>query len=117
MQSALQAACKHLFHSGVQSRGLFLVLLSSVAMADVRFARLTKAWKHLKLSKSRQSKGLDWLRWDEDEDKEAEPSSHTLTLNCPMVYCMFECLQQLTLISIDRLSKSATQLALEVASA
>ncbi|OLQ10813.1 hypothetical protein AK812_SmicGene5425 [Symbiodinium microadriaticum] len=83
-------------------------------MADVRFARLTKAWKHLKLSKSRQSKGLDWLRWDEDEDKEAEPSSHTLTLNCPMVYCMFECLQQLTLISIDRLSKSATQLALEV---
>ena len=55
-----------------------------------------------------RQKVLDWLRWDEDEDKEAEPSANTLTLNCPMVYCMFENLQQLSLVSISRLSKTAT---------
>ena len=77
-------------------------------MAGVAFDRLRKGWKHLPLSKSRQAKGLDWLRWDEDEDKEAEPSANTLTLNCPMVYCMFENLQQLSLVSISRLSKTAT---------
>ena len=77
-------------------------------MAGMRFDRLKKGWKGLHLSKSRQAKGFDWLKWDEDEDKEAEPSANTLTLNCPMVHCMFENMQQLTLISIERLSKAAT---------
>ena len=78
-------------------------------MAQARFDRLWRAWKTLRLSKSRQAKGLPWVRWKDDEDEDAiEPSAHTLTLNCPLVHCMFECLEQLTSVSIDRLSKAAT---------
>ena len=77
-------------------------------MASARFGRLTKAWENCRLSKSRQAKGLQWIRWSEDADEdETEPNASTLTMNCPMVLCMFECLQQLTLVSIDGLSKAA----------
>ncbi|CAE7807449.1 STRN3 [Symbiodinium sp. CCMP2592] len=70
-----------------------------------RFAKLTKAWQNLKLSKSRQAKGMPWLRWEEEEERECEPGAQALTFNCQMVRLMVEHLQQLTLVSIDLLQK------------
>ena len=74
----------------------------------VGFAKLTTAWQKLKLSKSRQTKGMPWLRWEEEEEREGEPGAQALTINCQMVHAMFEHLQQLTLLSIDLLQKAAT---------
>ncbi|CAE7703123.1 unnamed protein product [Symbiodinium sp. CCMP2592] len=70
-----------------------------------RFAKLTKAWQNLKLSKSRQAKGMPWLRWEEEEERECEPGAQALTFNCQMVRLMVEHLQQLTLVSIVLLQK------------
>ena len=107
--STLQASDSLAFLGPKQGPSFCFLGHCSGAMAQIRFDRLRKAWKHLKLSKSRQSKGMDWLRWHNDEDDDAiEASAHTLTLNCPMVQCMFESLEQLTMVSIDRLSKTAT---------
>ena len=81
---------------------------AALAAMAVRFAKLTKAWQHLKLSKSRQNKGLPWLRWEEGDEREGEPGAQALTFNCQFVHLMFEHLQQLTLVSIDLLQKAAT---------
>ena len=90
-----------------QEAAVFFRSWALAAMA-VRFAKLTKAWQHLKLSKSRQSKGFPWLRWEEGDEREGEPGAQALTFNCQIVHLMFENLQQLTLVSIDLLQKAAT---------
>ena len=107
--STLQASDSFAFLGPKQGPSVRFLGHCSGAMAQARFDRLWRAWKTLRLSKSRQAKGLPWVRWNDDEDEDAiEPSGHTLTLNCPLVPCMFECLEQLTSVSIDRLSKAAT---------
>ncbi|CAE7771823.1 unnamed protein product, partial [Symbiodinium sp. KB8] len=76
-----------------------------MTMLPVKFRKLSKAWQKLKLSSSRMKAKSSWLRWeDSSEEKDGEANASTLQYNCAIVHCMVECLQQLDLISIDKIS-------------
>ena len=65
--------------------------------------RLPQAWKHLKLTGTRKENG-QWLKWRSDEPSdEGEPNKQSLEYNCPMVYCMFELLQNLDTVPVKPL--------------
>ena len=77
-------------------------------MLPVKFRKLSKAWQKLKLSSSRMKAKSSWLRWeDSSEEKDGEANASTLQYNCAIVHCMVECLQQLDLTSIDKISLCA----------
>ena len=79
-----------------------------VLALPVKFQKLSKAWQNLHLTKTRMKGGTPWLRWeDSSEEKDGEASAVTLSHNCVMVHCMMECLQQLTLINIEKLMACA----------
>ena len=66
--------------------------------------RLAKAWKHLPLSQSRKDAGARFLKWRSDESEdEGEPNKQSLENNCPMVYVMYEILQNLDTVPIKPL--------------
>ncbi|CAE7837777.1 unnamed protein product, partial [Symbiodinium microadriaticum] len=76
-----------------------------MTMLPVKFRKLSKAWQKLKLSSSRMKAKSSWLRWeDSSEEKDGEANASTLQYNCAIVHCMVECLQQLDLTSIDKIS-------------
>lgn len=79
-----------------------------VVALSVKHRKLSKAWQHLQLTKTRKKGGSPWLRWEDDsEEKDGEANATTLKYNVAMVHCMMECLQQLTLLSIEKLMACA----------
>ena len=72
------------------------------------YSDIIKKWKGLKLSNRRKKQGLNWLDWGTTESEDqGEPSTATLSLNCPVVHVMFESFRSLDVLPIKPLLKAA----------